>query len=329
MVVVGVYVRNTRSIGADYGDCRVDGSVVARLMSEYYINGGANTINKNVSHMEVRGGVVYVRGKVGRLLHYGGVIYDQRPSNRVECISDRMSEEERSKYRQQIVELENRLSMSEAECLKLRDKLGKEEAETQPDDDVLIAKIEHLQLELDKERAAHRQDLEDMRWRIDTLLDEVNNRHRQIYEDETKGHYIGVTDESLDILFALINEYPIACDRDLAEEYGIPMATLKYIAKALRLAKSPEQRREARERLKQHHLDLIERRGGNQGNFPMSKPVEKVARYGRVIKAYKTINEATEDTGHAADTIRNYCDAYKTKKRKFTKEGYTFRYKKQ
>ena len=160
MVVVGVRIRNTCSIGADYGDCRVDGSVVARLMSEYHINGGANTIEGDVEWLEVHAGVVYLKGKVGTVVHTGGVIYDQRPSNRVEYRTDHISDEERSKYRRRIAELEKRLSTSEAECLKLHEKLGKEEAETQPDDDVLVSKINHLQLELDKERAAHRQDLE-------------------------------------------------------------------------------------------------------------------------------------------------------------------------
>jgi hypothetical protein len=45
---------------------------------------------------------------------------------------------------------------------------------------------------------------------------------------------------------------------------GISITTLRYIAKALRLAKSPEARREARERLKRHGIEMIERRGGNQ-----------------------------------------------------------------
>ena len=79
----------------------------------------------------------------------------------------------------------------------------------------------------------------------------------------TNGHYIGVTDNSFDVLFTLINEYPIGIDSDITENLGISTYMVKTIAKALRLAKSPEARREARERLKRHGIEMIERRGGD------------------------------------------------------------------
>ena len=211
----------------------------------------------------------------------------------------------------------------------LRAELEKRKAkpEETPPDDVLVMRINDLRLQLKTEREAHRKEVDELKWRIDSLIDEVNCRHRLIYEDETEGHYIGVTDNTLDVLFTLINEYPIATDNDLAEEYGISMSTLKYIAKALNLAKNPEQRREARERLKRHNIDLIERRGGDQGNHTNAIPVEKVGRYGKLLKSYSSIKEAEADCGMAAETIKAHCERYHKGKRYFTKEGFTFRYK--
>ena len=195
-----------------------------------------------------------------------------------------------------------------------------------PPDDVLVMRINDLRLQLETEREAHRKEVDELKWRIDSLLDEVNCRHRLIYEDETEGHYIGVTDDTLDVLFTLINEYPIATDNDLTEEYGISMASLKYIAKTLHLAKNSEQRREARERLKRHNIDLIERRGGDQGNHSNAIPVDKVGKYGKLLKSYSSMKEAEADCHIAAETIKAHCERYPKGKRYFTKEGFTFRY---
>lgn len=79
---------------------------------EYEINGGVNTITGDVERLEVHGGVLYVKGKVGTLVHHGGVMYDQRPSNRVEYRTDKMSDEERWRYKQRISELERKLNLS-------------------------------------------------------------------------------------------------------------------------------------------------------------------------------------------------------------------------
>ena len=219
--------------------------------------------------------------------------------------------------------LNSKLSELRAELEKLR----AAKPEETPPDDVLVMRINDLRLQLETEREAHRKEVDELKWRIDSLLDEVNCRHRLIYEDETEGHYIGVTDDTLDVLFTLINEYPIATDNDLTEEYGISMASLKYIAKTLRLAKNPEQRREARERLKRHNIDLIERRGGDQGNHSNAIPVDKVGKYGKLLKSYSSMKEAEADCHIAAETIKAHCERYAKGKRCFTKEGFTFRYK--
>lgn len=289
---------------------------------EYNIKGGMNTFTGDVDWLEVHAGVVYLKGQVKTLVHTGGVLYDQRPSNRVEYRTDHISEEERSRYRRRIAELENRLSRSEAECLNLRKKLDNS-GKRLPEDDVLVAKIEHLQIELDNERKGRKQEVSDLKERLSVAL-EINAKLRRDTGREAVSQEIA--DRHVDILASLMALYPFTTDKDLVLEFNIPADRIREVARVLGVVKSPEARREAREYLQRQHVEFIERRGGNQGNFPISKPVEKMSRNGRVIQTYDTIKEAEEDTGHAAKTIRNMCKSYDTK-RKYTKEGYTFRFR--
>lgn len=289
---------------------------------EYNIKGGMNTFTGDVDWLEVHAGVVYLKGQVKTLVHTGGVIYDQRPSNRVEYRTDHISDEERSRYRRRIAELESRLSRSEAECLNLREKLGKQVAET-PADDVLVAKIEHLQIELDNERKGRKQEVSDLKERLSVAM-EINAKLRCDTGREAVSQEIA--DRHVDILASLMALYPFTPDKDLVLEFNIPAGKIREVARVLDVIKSPEARQEAVEYLRRQHIEFIQRRGGNQGNFPMSKPVEKMSRNGRVIQTYDSLKEAEEDTGHAAETIRNMCKAYDTKRR-YTKEGYTFRFR--
>lgn len=289
---------------------------------DYHIRGGVNTVTGDVDWLEVHAGVVHLKGQVKTLVHTGGVIYDQRPSNRVEYRTGHISEEERSRYRRRIAELENRLSKSDAECLNLRKKLNSSIVRL-PEDDVLVAKIEHLQIELDNERKGRKQEVDDLKERLSVAL-EINAKLRCDTGREAVSQEIA--DRHVDILASLMALYPFTPDNDLVLEFNIPADRIREVARMLGVIKSPEARREAREYLQRQHIEFIERRGGNQGNFPISKSVEKISRNGRVIRTYDTITEAEEDTGHAAGTIRNMCKTYDAK-RKYTKEGYTFRFR--
>lgn len=258
----------------EYQDFHMHGGVV----EDVQVNGDLHMHGGVIERLTVRGDCQQFGGIVERNIHLmdANAMSEQQPKviyrDREKIVyRDRVVTQYRTRQetqqtindlQQQIERERRRADELEARNVTLQEELLKKES--QQSDNVLVRRIDSLQRELAKERKAHIEELKDMRWRIDTLLDEVNNRHRRIYEDETEGHYIGVTDDSLDVLFTLINEYPIAYDCDLAEEYGISLTTLKYIAKVLRLAKSPEQRREARERLQRKGLDLIERRGGDQ-----------------------------------------------------------------
>lgn len=236
---------------------------------DYKVEGGVNPFHGDIATLEACGGVFYIYGDVGTIVQHGGVIYDRRPVNadRIQIVTDKMSEKERERLNDQICRLQDQLNRSNRECEHLRKKLngsGSDEPSEKPSDNVLVQRIDLLRSQLAKEREAHHKKINELEWRLNAVIDIANGRNERIYEDETNGHHVAVTDDSFDIFFTLINEYPIRNDIDMADELGISVSTLRYIAKVLRLTKSPEARREARERLKRHGIEMIERRGGDQ-----------------------------------------------------------------
>lgn len=234
----------------------------------YQIHGGANTFTGDIATLEAHGGVFYIYGNVGSMVQHGGVTYDRRPVNadRIQIVTDKMSDKERERLNVQIRRLQDQLNRSNRECEYLRKKL-KESGSDEPSDNVLVQRIDQLRSHLAKEREAHRKQIDELEWRLKAVTDIANGRNKRIYEDETNGHPVAVTDASFDVLFTLINEYPISNDVDMSEELGVSITTLRYIAKVLRLAKSPEARREAKERLRRHGIEMIERRGGDQTKY--------------------------------------------------------------
>lgn len=281
---------------------------------EYNIHGGANTVTGDVEWMEVHGGVVHVKGKVIRLVHTGGVIYDQRVEYK-----DRMSAKERDGYKRQIDELKRRLSKSEGECLMLREKLDKEEAKI-PSDDVLVARIESLQNELTKERAERKREVEDLKERIDVAMEINATLRRETDRDRISQE---IADRHVDILASLMALYPFTPDKDLVLEFNIPAERIREIARVLGVIKSTEARHEAKEYLRRQHIEFIQRRGGDQGKHG-EKPVEQISKRGKVMASFASAIEAAKATGYCERTVRTYC---RHKKKIFTKEGFTFRYK--
>ena len=284
---------------------------------EYNIHGGANTVTGDVERMEVHGGVVRLKGNVGTVVHTGGVIYDQRVEYK-----DRMSAKERDGYKRQIDELKRRLKKSEDECLMLREKLGKEEAKI-PSDDVLVARIESLQGELAKEREEWKKEADYLRERLDVALTELNDYHRDYNDAIMYEAGVSVDDEMFDTLFTLINLYPFTTDGDLSFEFGITREQVKTIARILKLTKTKEARQEAADYLRRQHIELIQRRGGDQGKHG-EKAVEQISKRGKVMASFASAIEAAKVTGYCERTVRTYC---RRKKKIFTKEGFTFRYK--
>ena len=290
---------------------------------ELHLHGGVHTINEDVETLHAHGGVFYVRGKVNNLIHHGGIIYDQRRSNRIEYVADKITDNERRQFQQMISNLKERLCRNENEVLELRRKDRREESEI-PSDDVLVQRIILLRHDLERERQAHAQDVKELKERLDTAL-EVNAKLRRHNEERDKISQ-HIADYHVDILATLMALYPFTPDKDLEYEFGIPANRIRDTAKVLGQIKSPEARREAVDYLQRQHRELIERRGGDKGNHTNIKVVEKVARNGRVVETFDSAKDAADAYGWTDKTIREYCQDY-SKKRRYTKEGYTFRYK--
>lgn len=297
-------------------------------MSNYIINGGSHSIPHDIETLEAHGGVYYIRGNIGKLTQHGGVIYDQRPSNRVAFQTERMSDKERKKYESKIDMLEIKLANNQHEVLQLREKvreLQANEEEQMPSDDVLVRRIITLQNELEAEKAAHRKEVEELQYRLDGAL-EVNAKLRMGIKD-TDHRSEEIADKHIDILATLMSLYPFTPDGDLEMEFGLPRNKIKYVAQVLGGVKSKEARQEAVEYLAKQDRELIQRRGGAQINH-FSRPVEQVAKNGRVINTFISITEAEETTGCDQSTVRSHCQRYNNRKlRVYTKQGFTFRYK--
>ena len=297
-------------------------------MNNYIINGGSHSIPHDVENLIAHGGVYYIRGNIGHLTMHGGVIYDQRPSNRVEFRTDEMTEKERRKNENKIDTLEIKLANSNHEILQLRNNLrelqAKEDEQT-PSDDVLVRRIITLQNELEAEKAAHRKEVEELQYRLDGAL-EVNAKLRMGIKD-TDHRSEEIADKHIDILATLMSLYPFTPDGDLEMEFGLPRNKIKYVAQVLGGVKSKEARQEAVEYLAKQDRELIQRRGGAQPNH-FTKPVEQVAKNGRVINTFVSTTEAMEATGYDQTTVRKYCQRFNNRKERiYTKEGFTFRYK--
>jgi len=245
-------------------DLHIHGGVVQHVtcLGDVYMHGGV------VNTMEVQGNCIQSGGVINRRNQHSEprVVYRDRVVYKDRVVHKKVF------YNSPSLTAENDNLKRENE--KLRQAL-KERDEQQPSDDILISKIHRLKDQLDKEREAHRKKVEELEWRLKAVTDIANGRNERLYEDESQRRPIAVTDDSLDVLFTLINEYPISNDVDMAEELGLSFTTVRYIAKVLRLAKSPEARREAKERLKRHGIEMIERRGGDQTKDKRQKKPNK------------------------------------------------------
>ena len=296
-------------------------------MADYKLSGGINEIPGNIDHLDMHGGVCYLKGNVGSMTHYGGIVYDQRHSDRVEIRESEMSQQLKRYYQKRIEELETKVMKLDYERSVLRgrlDKLKEIDPEQEPDD-VLVQRICTLRNELDKEKEAHKKDVDDLNYRIDTILDELNGYRQDYYDANKYAQDLAINDEMFDVLFTFINLYPFTSDRDLAFEFGITKAQVKTIANILKMAKSSEARREAADYLQRQHRELIQRRGGDQGNHFM-RPVEKVARNGRVVATYKSVSEAADMNNLSPNAINDHC---RGNVKGYSKAGYKYRYKKQ
>ena len=314
------------------------------MAEDYHIHGGVVEIVNCQGNVIMHGGVVERMNVQGDCKQYGGIIerrvimagptavaqQQTQPKERV-IYKDRIVYKDRVVYRDRVITQNNPqqaiiIQKLEKENEQLRKTL-KEKEETAPPDDVLVQRICSLRDTLDKERDEHAKEVAELKDRLDVAC-EINAQLRNRYEDDDRRSQ-EIADKHIDILATLMSLYPYTPDKDLEFEFGLPADRIRYAAAALGAIKSPEARHEAVDYLQRQHRELIQRRGGDQGNYASAKPVEKVGKYGRLIKSYDSIREVATDNGLCEDTIKGHCIRYHKAKKYFTKEGFTFRFKKQ
>jgi hypothetical protein len=132
-----------------------------------------------------------------------------------------------------------------------------------------------------------------------------------------------IADEHVDILATLLSLYPYTPDKQLVYEFGLPQHRIHDVAVTLGLMKSKEARQEAVEYLRRQDRQIVERRGGDQGNHTNVKPILMISRNGRVRKTFQSAKECHEETGYDSKYIRQICNS---KRKKYTSDGYTFRF---
>ena len=234
-------------------------------MRNVEVKGGINTIPGDVGLMEMHGGVCYLKGNVSSMNHYGGVVYDQRHSDRVEFRDNVIDAAERKRLMQRIDDLNETVRKLHNENMMLRRKLKEQQEpqkESNANDDVLVQRICLLRNELEKEREAHKKDVEDMNYRIDVAM-EVNAKLRTEIKQFNERSQL-IADDHIDILASILALYPYTPNKDLEFEFGIPANKISDVARVLGGIKSKEARREAQEYLHKQHRELIQRRGGKR-----------------------------------------------------------------
>ena len=239
------------------------------------INGGIHTIEGDVEHLDAHGGVYYLKGKVGTFIQHGGILYDQRPANRVEIRESEMSKETERYYQVRINVLEEKLKRNVDEVLKLRKKLADKENNEEPADCILIDKIHRLEHELEKEKAARQQEVDELNERIDVAMEINAKLRRRQYNLSNSEVSKQIAENHIDILATLLSLFPYTPTGDLVLEFGIPREKITYVASTLGQVKSKEARKEAFEYLRKQGIELVERRGGDQSKLKKKKTKNK------------------------------------------------------
>jgi len=218
-------------------DLHIHGGVVRQVvcMGDVYMHGGVVETMTIQGHCEQHGGVI------NRRIHQSGaaVIY-QQPEPKVVY-----REKIKIKYKDN-PQQELEIRKLRGDNLKLRQQL-KEKSDQLESDDFLVRKIRQLENQLKQEQEEHQQKVDELEWRLNSVIEIANER---IHQDKNERRQTAVTDDSLDVLFTLINEYAFSTDANMAEDFGISVDAVRKIAKLLRLAKSPQARREANDRLR-------------------------------------------------------------------------------
>ena len=112
----------------------------------------------------------------------------------------------------------------------------------------------------------------------------------------------------------LLALYPHKSSEEIAQQLGMSERHVMEIASIFGIKKCKKYRSDVNRKNGEHP---------NKGHQPGAKPVEKVARNGRVVATYRSTVEAADANGISRIVMSNTC---KNKIHKY-RDGYLYRYK--
>ena len=235
------------------------------------------------------------------------------------------SDEELRRLRRRIEELENKLSISQIEVRQLRAKV--KEPSKSDIDKQHQAKIKKLENEIIRTRNENLDTIGALRDKVESLQ-RVNRdltSRLAIAKREIESEKATALDRHIDAFATIMAAFPFTPINKLAKEFEVDRKRIIRDAEMCGVEKSTELRAEAKDYLARQGLKLDDDRGGDQGNHFM-RPVEKVARNGRVVATYKSVSEAAEMNNLSPNAINDHCHG---NVKGYSKAGYKYRYKKQ
>ena len=235
------------------------------------------------------------------------------------------SDEELRRLRRRIEELENKLSISQIEVRQLRAKV--KEPSKSDIDKQHQAKIKKLENEIIRTRNENLDTIGALRDKVESLQ-RVNRdltSRLAIAKREIESEKATALDRHIDAFATIMAAFPFTPINKLAKEFEVDRKRIIRDAEMCGVEKTTELRAEAKDYLARQGLKLDDDRGGDQGNHFM-RPVEKVARNGRVVATYKSVSEAAEMNNLSPNAINDHCHG---NVKGYSKAGYKYRYKKQ
>ena len=235
------------------------------------------------------------------------------------------SDEELRRLRRRIEELESKLSISQIEVRQLREKA--KEPKTSDTDKHQQAKIKKLENEIIRTRNENLNTIGALRDKVESLQ-RVNRdltSRLVIAKREIESEKATVLDRNIDAFATIMAAFPFTPISKLEKEFEVDRKRIIRDAELCGVEKSTELRAEAKDYLARQGLKLDDDRGGDQGNHFM-RPVEKVARNGRVVATYKSVSEAADMNNLSPNAINDHC---RGNVKGYSKAGYKYRYKKQ
>lgn len=235
------------------------------------------------------------------------------------------SDEELRRLRRRIEELESKLSISQIEVRQLRAKA--KEPKTSDTDKHQQAKIKKLENEIIRTRNENLDTIGVLRDKVEALQHVNRDLTSKLAtaRREIESGKAAAFDRQMDAFATIMAAFPFTPINKLEKEFKVDRKRIIRDAELCGVEKSTELRAEAKDYLARQGLKLDDERGGDQGNHFM-RPVEKVARNGRVVATYKSVSEAADMNNLSPNAINDHCHG---NVKGYSKAGYKYRYKKQ